>query len=68
MLAIIIPLTNMHISTFFLLIGLSCLVAAQSYALEDDYESDSFFDMFDFFTVSTMSIDLIHASDSFTGS
>lgn len=37
---------------FLIPIGLASLVAAQAYVLEGDYEPASFFDMFDFFTVS----------------
>jgi hypothetical protein len=54
-LAVIIPLTNMLTSAFLIPICLSSLVAAQTYVLEDDYEPASFFDMFDFFTVSKVS-------------
>ena len=40
----------MFLSTLFTLAGLVSLTTA-SYVLEDDYESNSFFSMFDFFTV-----------------
>jgi hypothetical protein len=45
-------LPNMRISALLVPIGLSSLVATQTYVLEDDHEPASFFDMFDFFTVS----------------
>jgi hypothetical protein len=40
----------MFLSALFTLAGLASLTTA-GYVLEDDYESDSFFSMFDFFTV-----------------
>ena len=48
----ITSLNNMRASTFLTPIGLPSLVFAQTYVLQDDYEPASFFDMFDFFTVS----------------
>jgi hypothetical protein len=42
----------MRASIFLIPIGLPSLVLAQTYVLQDDYEPTSFFDMFDFFTVS----------------
>jgi len=40
----------MFLSVLLTLAGLASLTAA-GYVLEDDYESNSFFSMFDFFTV-----------------
>jgi hypothetical protein len=54
-LAVIILLPNMRTSAFLIPIGLTSLVVAQTYVLEDDYEPASFWDMFDFFTVSKLS-------------
>src|SRR5436305_6002249 len=41
---------RMFLSALFTLAGLASLTTA-GYVLEDDYESNSFFSMFDFFTV-----------------
>jgi hypothetical protein len=48
---------------FLIPIGLTSLVAAQTYVLEDDYEPAAFFDMFDFFTVSKIVHKMIQSSD-----
>jgi hypothetical protein len=48
-------LSNMRVSSFLILVGLPSLAIAQAYVLQDDYEPTSFFDMFDFFTVSDTS-------------
>jgi hypothetical protein len=63
---VITSLNNMRASTFLIPIDLPSLVFAQTYVLQDDYEPTSFFDMFDFFTVSDTGHHPVLSANSFT--
>ena len=62
----ITSLNDMRASTFLIPIGLPSLALAQTYVLQDDYEPASFFDMFDFFTVSDTGHHPVLSANNFT--
>ena len=58
----------MRTSSVLGLAAFTALVNAQSYVLEDDYTSDNFFSMFDFFTVGTQASAWFRGADFMIGS